>query len=70
MADASSARVLDLSDLRRYADEPASAFRQYPPPAVLRGPRTYLALSGGGADGADGAGGLNRRAPTRPPPAG
>nr|WP_249166826.1 patatin-like phospholipase family protein [Bradyrhizobium sp. JYMT SZCCT0428] len=55
-AEASSARVLDLSDLRRYADEPAATFRQYPAPAVLRGPRTYLALSGGGADGAYGAG--------------
>ena len=59
MADASSARVLDLSDLRRYADDPASTFRQYQPQAVLRGPRTYLALSGGGADGAYGAGVLN-----------
>jgi predicted acylesterase/phospholipase RssA len=56
VADASSARVLDLSDLRRYADEPAATFRQYPAPAALRGPRTYLALSGGGADGAYGAG--------------
>ena len=40
VADASSARVLDLADLRRYADEPASTFRLYPPQAVLRGPRT------------------------------
>src|SRR3954465_13860572 len=59
MTDASSARVLDLSDLRRYADEPASTFRLYPPQAVLRGARTYLALSGGGADGAYGAGVLS-----------
>ncbi|MBR1146226.1 patatin-like phospholipase family protein [Bradyrhizobium sp. AUGA SZCCT0431] len=56
VAEASSARVLDLTDLRRYADEPAATFRQYPAQAMLRGPRTYLALSGGGADGAYGAG--------------
>ena len=69
VTDASSARVLDLSDLRRYADEPASTFRLYPPQAVLRGPRTYLALSGGGAEGAAGARVRNRGAPTGRPPA-
>ena len=67
-ADAPSARVLDLTELRRYADEPASTFRQDRHQAVLRGPRTYLALSGGGADGAYGAGVLNgwTEAGTRP----
>lgn len=67
-ADASSARVLDLTDLRRYADEPASTFRSGQNQVVLRGPRTYLALSGGGADGAYGAGVLNgwTEAGTRP----
>lgn len=68
VADASSARVLDLTELRRYADEPASRFRQNGQQAVLRGPQTYLALSGGGADGAYGAGVLNgwTEAGTRP----
>jgi predicted acylesterase/phospholipase RssA len=69
-ADAAAARVLDLADLRRYADEPASTFRKDRAPFVvsLRGPRTYLALSGGGADGAYGAGVLNgwTKAGTRP----
>jgi predicted acylesterase/phospholipase RssA len=55
-AEASTARVLDLKDLRRYADEPASAFRD---DKMIAGPRAYLALSGGGADGAYGAGLLN-----------
>ncbi len=59
VADAPSARVLDLTELRRYADEPAARFRQNGQQAVLRGPPTYLALSGGGADGAYGAGILN-----------
>jgi predicted patatin/cPLA2 family phospholipase len=68
VADASSARVLNLTELRRYADEPASMFRHDRHQAVLRGPRTYLALSGGGADGAYGAGVLNgwTEAGTRP----
>jgi len=68
VADASSARVLNLTELRRYADEPAATFRQDRHQAVLRGPRTYLALSGGGADGAYGAGVLNgwTEAGTRP----
>jgi len=66
-ADASSARVLDLKDLRLYADEPASTFKDDQPPA-MHGLRTYLALSGGGADGAYGAGVLNgwTEAGTRP----
>lgn len=54
--DASSARVLDLSDLRRFADEPAATFRHDQDQSMPRGLRTYLALSGGGADGAFGAG--------------
>ena len=65
-SDAASSTVLDLSDLRSYADEPASAFK---PDVTLRaGPLSYLALSGGGADGAYGAGVLNgwTAAGTRP----
>ena len=67
-AEASSARVLNLADLRLYADEPVSTFRDDQHPVMLRGPRTYLALSGGGADGAYGAGALNgwTEAGTRP----
>lgn len=67
-ADAPSARILNLTELRRYADEPAATFKQDRNQAVLRGPRTYLALSGGGADGAYGAGVLNgwTEAGTRP----
>src|SRR5437868_12952102 len=59
-ADAANSRVLDLDGLRRYADEPAAKFRieknekQDPSPV-----KTYLALSGGGADGAYGVGVLN-----------
>lgn len=58
-SDASSTRVLDLTGLRRYADEPASTFRNDPDQISRKGPLTYLALSGGGADGAYGAGVLN-----------
>src|SRR6266850_5110220 len=66
-SDAASSTVLDLDQLRRYADEPASMF-----PRTNVGARTgalsYLALSGGGADGAYGAGVLNgwTAAGTRP----
>jgi predicted patatin/cPLA2 family phospholipase len=63
---AAASTVLDLSGLRQYADEPASAFRTN---AKFRaGPVSYLALSGGGADGAYGAGVLNgwTAAGTRP----
>src|SRR4030088_1873851 len=66
-SDAASSTELDLDQLRRYADEPASAF-----PRTIAGSRTgalsYLALSGGGADGAYGAGVLNgwTAAGTRP----
>src|SRR6266404_8129473 len=66
-SDAAASTVLDLSELRRYADEPASTFLGadvYP----RAGPVSYLALSGGGADGAFGAGVLNgwSAAGTRP----
>jgi len=66
--DASSARVLDLANLRLYADEPVSAFRDEQHPVIPREPRTYLALSGGGADGVYDAGVLNgwTEAGTRP----
>jgi predicted acylesterase/phospholipase RssA len=66
-SDAASSTVLDLSELRQYADEPASTFRKAD--ATPRtGPVSYLALSGGGADGAYGAGVLNgwTAAGTRP----
>ncbi len=67
VSDAASSTVLDLSELRRYADEPASSFLK----ADVRfraGALSYLALSGGGADGAYGAGVLNgwSAAGTRP----
>jgi hypothetical protein len=65
-SDAASSKVLDLSELRRYADEPASAFKT--DVSYRAGPLSYLALSGGGADGAYGAGVLNgwTAAGTRP----
>jgi predicted acylesterase/phospholipase RssA len=54
-SDAANSRVLKLDGLRRYTDEPISKFQaEKDVPA-----RTYLALSGGGADGAYGAGVLN-----------
>lgn len=56
-ADAANSRVLDLDGLRRYADEPASKFRLER--SDLAPIKTYLALSGGGADGAYGVGVLN-----------
>jgi predicted acylesterase/phospholipase RssA len=65
-ADASSSRVLSLDGLRRYMDEPAANFR--PEKGDLSATKTYLALSGGGADGAYGVGVLNgwTAAGTRP----
>src|ERR1700733_2022983 len=65
-SDAASSTVLDLGELRRYADEPASAFKA--DVNSRAGPLSYLALSGGGADGAYGAGVLNgwTAAGTRP----
>jgi predicted acylesterase/phospholipase RssA len=66
-SDAASSRVLDVSELRRYADEPASTFLKTNV-SFRAGPLSYLALSGGGADGAYGAGVLNgwSAAGTRP----
>jgi hypothetical protein len=66
-SDAASSTVLDLDQLRRYADEPASTFLKTNVGARAGG-LSYLALSGGGADGAYGAGVLNgwTAAGTRP----
>jgi hypothetical protein len=65
-ADASSSRVLDIDGLRRYTDEPVTKFRFEKDD--LSSTKTYLALSGGGADGAYGVGVLNgwTAAGTRP----
>jgi hypothetical protein len=65
-ADASGSRVLDIDGLRRYTDEPVTKFRFEKDDRSLT--RTYLALSGGGADGAYGVGVLNgwTAAGTRP----
>src|SRR5260370_24135706 len=57
-SDAASSRALDLGELRRYADEPASTFLKTNV-GYRTGPLSYLALSGGGADGAYGACVLN-----------
>jgi predicted acylesterase/phospholipase RssA len=57
-SDAASSTVLNVSELRRYADEPASSFVKEKI-SIPPGPLNYLALSGGGADGAYGAGVLN-----------
>jgi len=67
-SDAASSRVLDINELRRYADEPASTFRKEAHASFRAGPLSYLALSGGGADGAYGAGVLSgwTAAGTRP----
>src|ERR1700748_2745776 len=67
-SDAASARVLNVNELRRYTDEPAATFLKKPPVSLRAGPVSYLALSGGGADGAYGAGVLNgwTTAGTRP----
>lgn len=66
--DALSSRVLDLNDLRRYADEPVSTFSNEARVPLRAGSHSYLALSGGGADGAYGAGVLSgwAAAGTRP----
>ncbi|MCA1434752.1 patatin-like phospholipase family protein [Bradyrhizobium sp. BRP20] len=65
-AEASASRVLDIDGLRRYADEPATKFSLEKDNSTAT--RTYLALSGGGADGAYGVGVLNgwTAARTRP----
>jgi hypothetical protein len=67
-ADAASSRVLDVNELRRYSDEPASAFLEETHQRFRTGTITYLALSGGGGFGAFGAGVLNgwSAAGTRP----
>jgi hypothetical protein len=64
-ADASASRVLDIDGLRRYTDEPVTRFSFEKDDGR---PRSYLALSGGGADGAYGVGVLNgwSAAGTRP----
>jgi hypothetical protein len=64
-ADASASRVLDIDGLRRYTDEPVTRFNFEKDDGR---PRSYLALSGGGADGAYGVGVLNgwSAAGTRP----
>src|SRR5467141_3834685 len=66
-SDAASSTVLDLDQLRRYADEPASTFLKTNVSSQT-GAVSYLDLSGGGADGAYGAGVLNgwTAAGTRP----
>jgi predicted acylesterase/phospholipase RssA len=56
-ADASASRVLDIDGLRRYTDEPVTKFSFEKDNSATS--RTYLALSGGGADGAYGVGVLN-----------
>jgi len=64
-SDAAMSRVLDVEGLRRYTDEPISKFGMQ---RIGPGAATYLALSGGGADGAYGVGVLNgwTTAGTRP----
>ncbi|MFT4118550.1 patatin-like phospholipase family protein [Bradyrhizobium sp.] len=56
-ADATASRVLDIDGLRRYADEPVTKFSFEKDNGSAA--KTYLALSGGGADGAYGVGVLN-----------
>lgn len=65
-AEASTSRVLDIDGLRRYADDPVTKFSFER--ANSTATRSYLALSGGGADGAYGVGVLNgwTAARTRP----
>jgi len=65
-AEASTSRVLDIDGLRRYADEPITKFSFEKDNSTAT--KSYLALSGGGADGAYGVGVLNgwTAARTRP----
>jgi len=65
-AEASTSRVLDIDGLRRYADEPITKFNFEKDTGTAS--KSYLALSGGGADGAYGVGVLNgwSAAGTRP----
>lgn len=55
-AEATQPRVLELSTLRHFADDPSAKFSKLRPPIPIKGEIVYLALSGGGADGAFGAG--------------
>jgi hypothetical protein len=57
-AEAVRPNVLDLSNLRYFADDPGGSFRRFRPPIAIDGRIAYLSLSGGGADGAFGAGAL------------
>jgi hypothetical protein len=65
-AEAQASRVLDIDGLRRYADEPVTKFSFEKDTSTAT--KSYLALSGGGADGAYGVGVLNgwSAARTRP----
>ncbi|MGY8637945.1 patatin-like phospholipase family protein [Bradyrhizobium sp. 14AA] len=65
-AEASTSRVLDIDGLRRYADEPVTKFSFEKDNSNAT--KSYLALSGGGGDGAYGVGVLNgwTAARTRP----
>ena len=65
-AEARASRVLDIDGLRRYADEPVTKFSFERETSTAT--KSYLALSGGGADGAYGVGILNgwTAARTRP----
>ncbi|BBO06425.1 patatin-like phospholipase family protein [Bradyrhizobium ottawaense] len=65
-AEASTSRVLEIDGLRRYADEPITKFSFEKDTSTAT--KSYLALSGGGADGAYGVGVLNgwTAARTRP----
>ena len=65
-ADAAASRVLDIDGLRRYTDEPVTKFSFEKDNSAAT--KSYLALSGGGADGAYGVGVLNgwSAAGTRP----
>lgn len=54
--EAERPKVLELSTLRYFADDPRAKFAKLPPPIAINGEIVYLALSGGGADGAFGAG--------------
>ncbi|WP_248877676.1 patatin-like phospholipase family protein [Bradyrhizobium japonicum] len=65
-AEAGASRVLDIDGLRRYADEPVTKFSFDRDTSAAT--KSYLALSGGGADGAYGVGVLSgwTAARTRP----
>jgi predicted patatin/cPLA2 family phospholipase len=66
-AEASTSRVLDIDGLRRYADEPITKFSFEKDTSTAS--KSYLALSGGGADGAYGVGVLNGWSAARTRPA-